>query len=53
MITDGSQSSQPDTVNITVNPPNIIALQASVPASSQNTSTGQPAAKGIDGYPGD
>ena len=56
VVTDGSQSSQPDTVNMTVSPPNI-ALQASATASSQNTSTGQTAAKAIDGvidgYPGD
>ena len=55
-MTDGSQSSNPSTVNITVNLPDV-ALQATATASSQNTSTGQTAAKAIDGvidgYPGD
>ena len=58
VVSDGSTSSGPSTVNITVNPavPNI-APQATVTASSDNPGTGQTKAKAIDGvidgYPGD
>lgn len=50
VVTDGSQSSTPSTVNVTVNPPNTdIAMNATATASSQNTSTDQTADKAIDG----
>jgi LmbE family N-acetylglucosaminyl deacetylase/mannose/fructose/N-acetylgalactosamine-specific phosphotransferase system component IIB len=58
VVTDGSQTSAPSTVTVTVTPASTdLALASSVTASSQNTSTGQTAAKAIDGvidgYPGD
>ena len=58
VVKDGTQTSQPATVNITVNAPDPnVARQATVTASSQNTSTSQLATSAtdgvIDGYPGD
>ena len=58
VVSDGSVSSQPSTVTITVTAPsNNLAPSATVTASSQNTSTGQLAVKAVDGvvdgYPGD
>jgi LmbE family N-acetylglucosaminyl deacetylase len=58
VVTDGSQSSDPSSVAITVKQQGVnIAPQAPVTASSQNMSTDQTAAKAIDGvidgYPGD
>ncbi|MBO0729869.1 MAG: PIG-L family deacetylase, partial [Acidimicrobiaceae bacterium] len=58
VVTDGSQSSDPSSVTITVKQQDAnIAPQASVTASSQDASTGQTADKAIDGvidgYPGD
>jgi hypothetical protein len=56
VVTDGSQTSQPNTVNITVTAPDL-ALNATATASSQNTADGQTANKAIDGvidgWPGD
>ena len=56
VVSDGGQTSQPDSVTISVTTPNI-APAATVTASSDNPSTGQTAAKAvdgvIDGYPGD
>ena len=58
VVSDGSLTSQPSTVTITVTAPsNNLAPSATVTASSQNTSTGQLAVKAVDGvvdgYPGD
>ncbi len=56
VVTDGSQTSQPSSVNITVTPVDL-ALNATATASSQNTADSQTANKAIDGvidgYPGD
>jgi LmbE family N-acetylglucosaminyl deacetylase len=56
VVTDGSFSSSPATVTVSVTPQDVARL-ATATASSQNTSTGQTAAKAIDGvidgYPGD
>jgi LmbE family N-acetylglucosaminyl deacetylase len=60
VVSDGQLNSGPDTVSVTVKAPqgyNNIASLATVTASSQNTATGQTAAKAVDGvaagYPGD
>ena len=59
VVSDGQASSSPAEVTITVtgSSPADLALSATATASSQNTSTGQTAAKAIDGviggYPGD
>jgi hypothetical protein len=57
VVTDGSLTSQPSSVTITVSAPsNNIAPLATVTASSQNSSTGQLASAAVDGvvdgYPG-
>jgi hypothetical protein len=56
VVSDGSQVSQPSTININVTPPNV-APMATATASSENTGNGQTAGKAIDGvidgYPGD
>ena len=59
VVSDGTTSSSPAQVTVTVtgSSPADLALTAVATASSQNTSTGQTAAKAIDGviggYPGD
>ena len=59
VVSDGTSSSSPSDVTVTVTSsgPADLALSATATASSQDTSTGQTAAKAIDGvvdgYPGD
>ena len=59
VVSDGTGSSKPSDVTVTVTggAPTDLALSATATASSQDTSTGQTAAKAIDGvvggYPGD
>jgi hypothetical protein len=47
VVNNGTQNSAPSSVNVTVTPD--VAMLATATASSQNTATGQTAAKAIDG----